>query len=712
MATLVLSTVGTALGGPAGGAIGALLGQSLDQQLLSPASRGPRLGDLAVQTSSYGTQIPRLYGSMRVAGCVIWATDLVEGEQTTGAKGQPDVVYSYSVSLAVALSSRPIKGISRIWADGKLVRDASGTLSVPTTFRFCDGSEAQAIDPLIASLEGIENTPAYRGLALAIFENLELAMFGNRIPFFTFEVIADDGAPGLPEILSDASDGRISSDCDQTVVGYAGYGPTVAAAVEPLVSSFDVRIFDSGVVLRPPADSFATAVASDELGARVDGQPSSAVEREDLPARAAASTLRLSYYDPAIDYQSAEARASAGEEVLNESRQELAAVLDAGSAKALAHSMLARRWSGRTRLTLRLPPSRLALEPGTIVRPGSVADGDWIVERCTVEGFTTIAELRPDYQPSAALSAEAGRIPASAAITNEPVTYALIDIPDAAYASTEPRLLIAASSRARAWTGRPVSITTGSQSVVMTTAPRKAVLGRALTVLGAGSPQLIDTRNTVDVELIDAQQWLTSCGDDELAGGANMAVLGSEVIQFGAATALADGRFRLSRLMRGRAGTAWEGHAADEVFCLLDAGALRSVTLPASARGARVLLEDRDGSSASVQFGAESVRPLSPVGVNAVPGADGTLVIRWTRRSRHGMAWIDDVDAPLAETREIYGVTVTGTSASLALTSDAPEVTLSSAQVGQLGSGAATIEVRQIGDWAASRPTSIEIQLS
>ena len=42
--------------------------------------RGPRLGDLAVQTSSYGSAIPRIYGRMRVAGTVIWATDLKEEE--------------------------------------------------------------------------------------------------------------------------------------------------------------------------------------------------------------------------------------------------------------------------------------------------------------------------------------------------------------------------------------------------------------------------------------------------------------------------------------------------------------------------------------------------------------------------------------------------------------------------------------------------------
>ena len=139
MATLVLSTIGNALGGPVGGAIGALIGQSIDQQLLGPARRGPRLGDLTVQTSSYGTQIPRIYGTMRVAGTVIWATDLVESSQTTGAKGQPDVTYSYSVSIAVALSSRPVATIKRIWADGKLLRGEDGDFKVSTTFRFYGG---------------------------------------------------------------------------------------------------------------------------------------------------------------------------------------------------------------------------------------------------------------------------------------------------------------------------------------------------------------------------------------------------------------------------------------------------------------------------------------------------------------------------------------------------------------------------------------------
>jgi hypothetical protein len=227
LATLVLSTVGTALGGPLGGAIGALIGQSIDQELLAPTRRGPRVGDLGVQSSSYGTQIPRIYGTMRVAGSVVWSTDLVEHSQTGGAKGQPDVTYSYTVSFAVALSSRQARSIKRIWADGKLLRGAAGDLKVGGTLRFHDGDEDQSIDPLIGAVEGIANTPAYRGLALAVFEDLELGDYGNRIPFLTFEVQADEGSPTVGFLLIDASGGVIVSDATQQVIGFAAYGSSI-----------------------------------------------------------------------------------------------------------------------------------------------------------------------------------------------------------------------------------------------------------------------------------------------------------------------------------------------------------------------------------------------------------------------------------------------------------------------------------------------------
>src|SRR3954467_2843993 len=105
-----------------GGGLGPPPGQQIDSRLFAPKPRqGPRLGELAIQTSSYGSQIPRLFGTMRVAGTVIWATDLrEERSKRGGGKGQPKTVnYSYSASFAVALSGRPIQAVHRIWADGK-----------------------------------------------------------------------------------------------------------------------------------------------------------------------------------------------------------------------------------------------------------------------------------------------------------------------------------------------------------------------------------------------------------------------------------------------------------------------------------------------------------------------------------------------------------------------------------------------------------------
>ena len=79
MGTLVLTVVGGIVGGPVGAALGAAIGQQADAAIFKPKGReGPRLADLKVQASTYGQQIPRLFGTMRVAGSVIWATDLIE----------------------------------------------------------------------------------------------------------------------------------------------------------------------------------------------------------------------------------------------------------------------------------------------------------------------------------------------------------------------------------------------------------------------------------------------------------------------------------------------------------------------------------------------------------------------------------------------------------------------------------------------------------
>jgi hypothetical protein len=59
MATLVLSALGTAIAGPFGGALGGLIGNQIDHAVFGgPKRQGPRLKELGVSTSSYGSPIP------------------------------------------------------------------------------------------------------------------------------------------------------------------------------------------------------------------------------------------------------------------------------------------------------------------------------------------------------------------------------------------------------------------------------------------------------------------------------------------------------------------------------------------------------------------------------------------------------------------------------------------------------------------------------
>ena len=209
MAALVLSVAGAAAGavfGPAGAIVGriagALVGNIIDQKLFGPGDQnvvGPRLADLDVMASTEGAPIPRVYGRARLAGQVIWATQLeevVSNATTTSSGGKGHLVpgprtttttYSYFGNFAVGLSEGVIGGVGRIWADGKPLDLTAKTIRVHR------GTEEQAVDDLILAKEGAGNSPAYRGLAYVVFERLPLADFGNRIPQLSFEIIRPVG---------------------------------------------------------------------------------------------------------------------------------------------------------------------------------------------------------------------------------------------------------------------------------------------------------------------------------------------------------------------------------------------------------------------------------------------------------------------------------------------------------------------------------------
>ncbi|MEM9059808.1 MAG: glycoside hydrolase TIM-barrel-like domain-containing protein [Pseudomonadota bacterium] len=224
MATVVLSAVSSAAGGALGGSVlgigsaaigqaaGALAGSILDQQILGTGSAAVETGkakSLRLQTSTEGAPVAQVFGRMRVAGQVIWSTRFRENSTTRtqgGGKNSPSqriTEYSYTISFAVALCEGPIKRVGRIWADGQLLNRSR------YTHRVYLGDETQGPDPKIASTEGLSNTPAYRGLAYLVFEDMLLEEFGNRIPQLNFEIVREpstrqtgpEAGEPLPELI-------------------------------------------------------------------------------------------------------------------------------------------------------------------------------------------------------------------------------------------------------------------------------------------------------------------------------------------------------------------------------------------------------------------------------------------------------------------------------------------------------------------------------
>jgi len=702
MATMVLTVAGGLIGGPFGAQLGGLIGGAIDRQLLfKPGAReGARLADLRVQTSSYGTTIPQLFGAIRVAGCVIWATDLVEHRATqSGGKGQPSTTaYSYTASFAVALSSRPILQVGRIWADGQLLRGAAGDFKVRTGFRLHTGDEDQAIDPLIAAIEGADRAPAHRGLAYAVFEDLELASFGNRLPQLSFEVIADAApvpAGSIAECVAPIAAGELTTPLH----GFSTQD-SVRTTLDALCTASGGWLCDGGEGLTLVSGSGATTLLSD-AGVVAGGGRGARDTRSVAAQDTAPRRLSIGYYDPARDYQAGVQQASRPGAGVRETRIDLPAVLDADSAKAMAADALARAERARERRTITLGWEALGVAPGARIAIAGVP-GQWRVDRWALEKMVVKIECVPIADPPSAGPASAGRSVAALDDLRGRTILAPFELPplDDALADA-PRIVVAAAGTGRGWRRAALLASTdgGASWVAEGETAYPAILGTVRVPPGPGRAALADTAGVAEVELAHPGMLLVSADRSALDAGANLAMLGDELLQFGVAEPLGGTRWRLSQLWRGRRGTeAAIGTAQPgDRFVLLERAALKTLDLrPSIGAAVALLAQGVDDPIDSVPIVAEvagiSLLPPSPVHLAATVEGDGVR-LSWVRRSRIGWDWRDGVDAPLGEEGERYAVDLDIADERLTFSADTPSLLLTGLDRSQ----AWRLQVRQIG---------------
>ena len=719
MATILFTAIGTLIGGPLGGVIGAFAGQQVDGALFGGEIQGPRLADLSVTTSAYGAALPRHFGTMRVAGTIIWASDLVEHSSTSGGKGSPSATsYSYTSSFAVALASRPLLAVGRVWANGNLLRGAAGDLKVGGTMRFYPGDDSQQPDAVISGAE--RNCPGFRGLSYVVFEDLALADFGNGIPAMTFEVFADDNLGlNLAGLFDGVIEGAAADVPLRGVVGYSCEG-TLKATLAKFQPLFPMNCDADGSKLTIAPELQQTSPIALGEAARTEERGSfggkTGFSRKRAPV-AVNPTRILRYYDVNLDYQPgmqrAPGRPSAGQAKVV---QVPAAMAAADALRLVSHTASNVNWA-RDTLAWRCAELDPQVCPGaTVTVPGEAGlwrVNDWEWRAGGVElALERIAPATADSNGAA----YGGAAMLAADLPVGPTKLVAYEVPwDGTGSADATAIFAAVSSSGAGWAGAMLYVDAGAGQLIPigSSGRLRSTIGTAVSALAPASPLLFDRQSLLTVQLLAPDMALAGASAQQMIAGANRALIGNEFIQFGTAVALGQGQWQIGNLLRGRGGTegAIGGHLAGDPFVLLDSAPVTLATGLAGTNGnpsiAALGLADPSPAESPIWDRGISLRPLSPVHGQIARAADGSLRLGWTRRARGAWIWADGVDVPLVEETEAYQVSYGPLGAPVSQWSVvAPSLALDAGTTASLGSVLAGGQfwVRQSGTYALSDP--------
>jgi hypothetical protein len=491
---------------------------------------------------------------------------------------------------------------------------------------------------------------------------------------------------------------------------------TARQSLQPLMLAFGFDAIEAGggVRFRMRGGRPVAAATADDCVAPEADAPS--LSRTRASSGDGPRAVRLGHLDADGDYEPA-AVETRGEGGAGVEASDLPLALDAEAAGAAARRWLAEAGATAETARLRLPPSRLALEPGDVIeiraegpptahRVDRITDlGALEVETTAVAATAPVGRAAPRRAPRAAPATPAG-----------PPAAILIDAPGPSGRAPDVGPLLAVF--AEPWPGdvavwRSVN---GEGWREIAVAARPATVGEIVAPPASAAPDRWAVQ-AMEVRLYGGGA-LRSASRRDVLDGANVAAIetaaGWEMIQFAGAEMTGPGRWRLSGLLRGQAGTAGLPPPAPGArFVRLDSGVLRLPWEAAELGLARLLRigERRRGFAGRgvVQIDAApegaGLLPLPPCRLRisaaaAAAAAGGDVAAGWSRRSRLDADGWGAADAPQGEAREAWRarVVVAGRTVRVIETA-APALVYTAAQrVADGAAGAFELRVAQLSD--------------
>lgn len=495
-------------------------------------------------------------------------------------------------------------------------------------------------------------------------------------------------------------------------------GQTGRAALQPFMMAYAFDAVESGGVIRfrhrdRPRDAVIEQeliVASREGGAEIS---LTRAPEGDLPR-----AIRFGFIDSERNYETGALEARVEDGLATRVEASNAPLLfDAGAAQTIAERHLAEARAGREGCAIAAARRLARMEPGDIVSvSGDAADGRYRIDAIEDRGARALTLTRIEPQAYAAVPAPVRGTELAPVHPASPLVHAFMDLPLTDGAETGPQ--IAAFSAP--WTGAAsLFVSDGDAFGEVARIRRPAAMGVLAEPLRHGAPGRWTRGGGMVVRLFGGGLEATS--RLSVLNGANRAALMSpagewEIVQFQTAELIGENLWRLTRLLRGQAGTEpFIGAPTPEgaAFVLLD-GAVADIASPAAFRG--VPRDWRIGPSRKphghdsyVGFTAADeaarLRPYAPAHLRAARDPQsGDVALSWIRRTRvNGDSWVGP-EPPLGEEREAYSVRV---GASAPTETGAPRwVWTQAAQIEAGASGAVDIAVSQISDQFGPGPES------
>lgn len=206
MARQVLPIVGAVIGSyfgmpQVGWMVGSLVGNAVDPQVL----KGPRIGDIPVQTAQDGLFLPFGYGTWITSGNIIDRSDprIVIQEEQQGKGGGPVVesermLIDYAIRICESIDGTACKivAVTRVWENEQLVYDVTPGSTITRESadwaaggNFYYGEETQLPSATLETIHGAGNVPAYRGRCYMERIAADVTDKGKAIPHYRFEVV-------------------------------------------------------------------------------------------------------------------------------------------------------------------------------------------------------------------------------------------------------------------------------------------------------------------------------------------------------------------------------------------------------------------------------------------------------------------------------------------------------------------------------------------